>query len=145
MSPNLATAYLNECGVTDAYVKEKAGASLLPFVSMESTAIQFYHDWINNDIEGIAVIPALSMDVYALYQVWCADCGADALPLNSFIHHLVRKSEIKSKHKRYVDKNGVHYQRRVLFPCDRLDYSQIELGESIAQFSQSLIDYRKQI
>jgi len=144
MSPNLASAYLNECGVTDDYVKEKAGVSILP-MEPETTAIKFYHDWIENGIDGVPVIPALSMEVYALYQVWCADGGIYAMDIGGFISNLVKKTEIKVKRKRYLDKKGHVQQRRVLFPGDRVDYSQFDLGESIMLFSECLDGYRKQM
>lgn len=71
-------------------------------LSLDST-VRFYRQLANGDILGVRCRPALALDVFELYRVWCARTNERAAPMPKFVNALERKCGVRNYRKRYTD------------------------------------------
>ncbi|HRQ66552.1 MAG TPA: DUF5906 domain-containing protein, partial [Xanthomonadaceae bacterium] len=124
----------------------KAKADLIG-LSMDSTE-RFYEHWIEGDIDGVRLIPALSEDVFDLYRTWCGRQGIKCAPLNKLIDALGKKQDITVGRKRYLNGSGVSNPRGFVIPqrsAVQMPPGSSEtawLGECAMAFRNAVADYK---
>ncbi len=70
--------------------------------SRDSTT-RFFYELVTDDIEGVTAMPALSKDVYRLYQTWCHRKGQRAAPEPRLIAALTKRHKVDNARERYLD------------------------------------------
>lgn len=75
-------------------------------LSRDSTT-RFMLAWCEGMIDGVRVMPALSEDLFQLYQTWCNRQGIGrAAPLNKMVDALIKKHGCAGARKRYASGQG---------------------------------------
>lgn len=107
----------------------------------------FYFALKRGEIRGMPNCPALSVDVYECYSIWCARVGASAITRPRFINALNRQHQVTNARWRYFDEFNVeHGPHGILMLGDEelppADNRAAWLGENIARFKTALKDLR---
>lgn len=71
-------------------------------LSLDST-VRFYRQLAAGDILGVRCRPALAIDAFELYRVWCARTSERVAPMPKFVNALARKCGVDNHRKRYTD------------------------------------------
>lgn len=129
---------------------------------LDSTS-RFYYELVTGEIEGVTAMPALSRDVYRLYQTWCHRHGQRAAPSPRLIAALSKRHRVECKRERYLDfsygqpnedalPKGPHGclflgplgdDRRMRVPeCPEGHSRRYWLGGCINSFANAVADYR---
>ena len=94
--------------------------------------------------------PALSLDMYELYQHWCGTVGLKSLNQSRFGNALMRKHKVASKRHRYDSSNGTKGPSSMMFfqgghELPDGESELIWLGERIDAFRASLKEVKGRI
>jgi len=124
---------------------DPAGADVA--LAYDDSIAWFYTALTAGGIPGVSAQPALSTDVYDLYQQWCNVNGNRAAPQQHFIHALQRRYRVACARKRYragtqvLGPHGVLYLGDSIPPSDRSETDW--LGEQISVFHAAAQTYRE--
>lgn len=125
-------------------------------LSLDSPS-KFFHAFESGDIAGFParnapklLTPALSLDMYELYQHWCGAVGLKALNQSRFGNALMRKHKVTSKRHRYDSSNGTKGPSSMMFfqgghELPDGESELIWLGERIDAFRASLKEVKGRI
>lgn len=115
-------------------------------LSLDSPS-SFFYALTSGDIRGIPCCPALSIDVYECYRIWCARTGERTISQPRFINMLSRKHKIFNARKYYLDFTGARKgpHGMLMLGNEECPPGTDEcgwLGSHVAQFNAALKDMR---
>lgn len=115
-------------------------------LSMDSTE-RYVRDWLGEKIENIPVIPAKSMQHYALYREWCARMGYKGYaPEPKFLAEISKRSGAIKCQAHYLNGSGTKVARFIFPPGTDAppDKSkQIWLSDCVQKFEDGIQAFRE--